>query len=150
MQNTRLTKILSLILCVVLTAAIALTTTGCNNDKTPDEGATTVATTTAAPTVKGEGATQFYFTVVGKDGAQTHFDIRTDKKIVGEALAELGLISGDEGLYGLYVKTVNGITVDYDTDKMYWAFYENGKYAAAGVDKTNITAGSTYSFKAEK
>jgi hypothetical protein len=78
------------------------------------------------------------------------FTIKTDKETVGEALAENGLISGDEGPYGLYVKKVNGIVADYDIDKTYWAFYINGEYAMSGVDTTDIVEGATYSFKVEK
>ena len=70
--------------------------------------------------------------------------------MVGDALTELNLISGDEGDYGLYVKTVNGITADYDTDGSYWAFYVNNEYAQTGVDLTPITEGDYYSFKIEK
>ena len=77
------------------------------------------------------------------------FEIHTDKKIVGEALLELNLIDGEQGDYGLYVKTVNGITVDFDKDGKYWAFYVGGEYAMSGVDSTEITAGSTYAFKVE-
>ena len=72
------------------------------------------------------------------------FTIKTDKETVGEALAENGLISGDEGPYGLYVKVVNGITADYDVDRSYWAFNINGEYAMTGVDVTEITEGATY------
>jgi len=98
----------------------------------------------------GEGKTQFNFTVVDKDGKETAFDIHTDKTTVGDALLELGLIAGEEGAYGLYVKQVNGITADYDVDQTYWAFYVNGEYGMTGVDVTNIEAGATYSFKVEK
>ena len=100
--------------------------------------------------VLGEGKTQFNFTVVDKDGKETAFEIHTDKATVGEALLELGLIEGEEGAYGLYVKKVNGITADYDVDQTYWAFYVNGEYGMTGVDVTNIEAGATYSFKVEK
>ena len=72
------------------------------------------------------------------------FTIKTDKETVGEALVEHGLISGDEGAYGLYVKVVNGITADYDVDQSYWAFNINGEYAMTGVDVTEITEGATY------
>ena len=72
------------------------------------------------------------------------FTIKTDKKTVGEALFEHDLISGDEGEFGLYIKTVNGITADYDVDKTYWAFYIDGEYATEGVDTTEITEGVTY------
>ena len=65
------------------------------------------------------------------------------------ALVENGLIAGDDSEYGLYVKTVNGITLDYDKDGKYWAFYENGNYATSGVDQTEIVNGTVYSFKPE-
>ena len=97
----------------------------------------------------GEGSTKFTFTVVDKEGNETQFEIHTDKETVGEALTELGLIAGEESSYGLYVKTVNGITADYDKDGAYWAFYVNGEYAQTGVDSTMITEGDNYSFQVE-
>ena len=70
--------------------------------------------------------------------------------VVGAALLALNVIAGDEGQYGLYVKTVNGITADYDKDQTWWAFYVDGVSASAGVDSTDIVNGSTYGFKVEK
>ena len=84
-----------------------------------------------------------------KDGKETQFEIHTDKESVGEALQELGLIDGEEGEYGLFVKTVNGITADYDADGVYWAFYINGEYANSGIDVTKITEGDSYALKVE-
>ena len=104
----------------------------------------------AQVTILGEGAVQFAFTVVDKDGNETAFEIHTDKEIVGEALLELEMIAGEDGAYGLYVKTVNGITADYDVDQTYWAFYVDGEYATSGVDTTPIEEGKTYTFKVEK
>jgi hypothetical protein len=78
------------------------------------------------------------------------FTIKTDKKTVGEALQEHGLISGEEGPYGLYVKVVNGITADYDVDKSYWSFNINGEYAMTGVDTTEIAEGVTYQLEYTK
>ena len=101
-------------------------------------------------TVLGEGETTFLFTVVDKDGAETVFEIHTDKEIVGDALLELGLIAGEDGDYGLFVKSVNGIVADYEVDKTYWAFYVNGEYAMTGVDATDINAEDFYSFRVEK
>ena len=68
---------------------------------------------------------------------------------MGEALAELGIIAGDESEWGLYVKTINGITADYDTDGTYWAFYIDGEYAMTGVDATEIDEEAIYSFAIE-
>jgi ABC-type Fe3+-hydroxamate transport system substrate-binding protein len=154
MKMTRSKKALSFILCIVLIAAIALFTTACNDNKTDNTTTTTesaVSTTESQKaTVLGKGETKFNFTVTDLQGNETVFEINTDKKTVGEALLELELIAGDQGDYGLYVKTVNGTTLDYDTDKMYWAFYENGEYAMSGVDSTEITDGKVYEFRAEK
>ena len=98
----------------------------------------------------GEGNTEFTLTVTDTEGAESSFTIHTDKENVGDALTEIGIIAGEEGDYGLYVKTVNGVTADYDVDQTYWAFYINGEYASTGVDATPVTAGDTYSFKVEK
>ena len=72
------------------------------------------------------------------------FSVKTDKSTVGEALLDCGLIEGEAGAYGLYIKKVNGVTADYDIDQSYWAFYENGEYAMAGVDMTEIDESVTY------
>ena len=48
------------------------------------------------------------------------------------------------------MKTVNGVTADYDKDGTYWAFYINGEYAMSGVDTTAVEEGATYAFKVEK
>ena len=139
---------------MMLIVAIACTTIGCGGNDDSGKGNTpsteSQGNETPKTTVLGEGNTKFLFTVVDKDGKETGFEIHTDKEIVGEALLELGLISGDEGAYGLYVKTVNGITADYDKDKTYWAFYVNDAYASSGVDLTPIKEGEVYSFRIEK
>lgn len=147
MKKTRFLKSLSLIVCIVLIAAMALSTAGCG--KNPSSQTDVLGNASTEATVLGEGQTSFYFTVVDKDGKETKFEIKTDKTTVGEALLDEGLIAGEDSEYGLYVKTVNGVTLDYNTDGKYWAFYENGSYAMSGVDSTEITAGSTYTFKAE-
>ncbi len=172
MQKKCSKQISSCILCIVLIVAMALFTTGCNGksgsqanvpteasdgdgetagtDTAGDETAGADTGTDADVSVLGEGSKVFTFTVVDEAGAQTPFEIHTDQETVGAALAELGLIDGDEGEYGLYVKTVNGITADYDTDGKYWSFYINDEYAQTGVDATDITEGDSYSFKIEK
>lgn len=142
---------------MVLIVAAALFTNGCNGSAgdTASSGAgneTVASVETGADTgenVLGEGSTKFTLTVTDQAGNETEFEIHTDKETVGEALLELGLIEGDEGEYGLYVKTVNGITADYDKDGVYWAFYVNGEYASSGVDSTAATEGDAYSFKVE-
>lgn len=142
----------SLLLCMMLIVATAFCTTGCNGKNNNEPQVTTETTKESQSEVQvlGEGQTEFNFIVVDKEGNETPFEIHTDKEIVGDALMEHNLIAGDEGEYGLYIKTVNGITADYDVDQTYWAFYINDEYAQSGVDTTKITAGDTYSLKVEK
>ena len=152
MQMKRISKALSFILCIVLIAAMALFTVGCTS--TTQSSAPAASEASGVPyadgTVLGEGSTVFPFVVVDKDGNETKLEIHTDKTIVGEALMEAGVLEGEEGQYGLYVKKVNGISADYDKDGVYWAFYINGEYGMTGVDMTEIEADTTYTFKVEQ
>lgn len=161
MKQMRIKKHLSLFLCMMLIAAMALITTGCNGNngaqKTETAQQTTVTDDAQAeksaesePTIVGEGNTVFTFSVVDADGKETFFEVHTDKTTVGEALLENNLIAGEDSDYGLYVKEVNGISADYDKDGAYWSFYVDGQYAQSGVDTTNIEEGKTYTFKYEK
>ena len=135
---------------MALTVMMALFMTGCGGkDNAAPSSPENTASVQAETTVLGEGAKVFDFTVTDQEGNTTPFEIHTDKETVGEALSELELIDGEEGTYGLYVKTVNGITTDYDTDGKYWAFYVNGEYALSGIDATAITEGDSYSLRIE-
>ena len=98
----------------------------------------------------GEGSKTFAAQIVNLDGSEISFTVKTDKTIVGEALQELGVLKGEEGPYGLYIKMVNGIPLDYEKDGAYWAFYVDGAYAMTGVDETQIVETSVYQLRAEK
>ena len=133
----------------VLLAVMALLVSllgGCAKEATPTEAADLTFDT--AETDFGTGASAFTFEVTNTEGTTKSFTVHTDETVVGKALLDAGLIAGEDSDYGLYVKTVMGITLDYDTDGKYWAFYVDGAYAATGVDQTELTAGSTYAFRA--
>lgn len=152
MKNKFFNKKLLVTLSIVLIAVMALFIAGCSNNN-QDEPISTEPVQTTEPKSsvieKGEGENAFIFIAVDLDGNSTHYMIKTDKETVGEALLENGLIAGEDGQYGLYVKTVNGITLDYDKDGKYWAFYEENAYANQGVDQTPIKEGGVYTFKPE-
>ena len=138
MKKTIFSRILSLILCFVLVAAIALVGSGCGAKETKSD-------TPSSSNVLGEGETEFTVSITFSDGSEKAYTVNTDKKTVGEALKEVELISGEDGM----VFTVDGETVKYEDGGKYWAFYIDGEYAMTGVDATEITAGATYSFKVE-
>jgi len=143
MKRNSLTKWLSIIGCIVLIAALALTTTGCGSK---EEAPAPVGENNAPVEILGEGATVFQFSVVDLEENETKYEIHTDETTVGAALLKLGLIEGEDGAYGLYVKKVIGIEAIYEEDGSYWAFYENGEYAMTGVDLTDIDPDVAYSF----
>ena len=151
MKKNGLNKLLALLLALVMVLALA----ACGNKAQDNGGAGDDANVVTDGTVAdgatvGKGATAFTVEVAQLDGTSITFTVNTDKATVGEALLELGIVAGDDTEYGLYVKTVNGVTLDYDTDGAYWAFYINGEYSMTGVDATNIEAGAIYALKAEK
>lgn len=146
MKMTILKKVLSFMLCFVLIAAMALLASACN-DKNDIPSSPSSA---LDENIVGQGQTEFILKVTFKDGTETAYTVKTDKTTVGEALSDLGLISGTVGQYGLMVETVCGQTVKFETDKMYWAFYVNGDYAMKGIDQTEIDKGATYALKAQK
>lgn len=132
-------RILSRIFLITLIAAMAFSFVSCDKNAGGGDG--------------GAGEVQqlksFTFEVIFPDGTANLYTIETYAKTVGQALIDEGLLKGEAGPYGLYVKTVDGVTLDYDRDGKYWAFYENGEYAMSGVDMTDIVVGAKYTFKAE-
>lgn len=142
-------KAMFIFLCLLLTTVMAITFAGCVDEVSePQIQASTIPDEDGKPTL-GEGEKTFEFVVTDADGETFEATIRTNQTFVGDALLELKLIGGEASDYGLYVKTVNGITLDYETDEKYWAFYIGEEYALTGVDATEIVDGETYTFKAE-
>lgn len=140
-MKTTIKKAVSLILALVLTVALV----SCGAEKTDVwENAIYLEDTEL-----GSGAKTAVVEVKVHEG-QVTFTLKTDKITVGEALLEHGLIEGEQGQYGMYIKKVNGMTADYDVDQSYWAFYINGEYAMSGVDNTEITEGAIYQLEYTK
>lgn len=126
------------IISVILLVCIALT--ACNTVSA--EGLWENATY-RRDTELGTGAKTVQVEVKAGDESVT-FTIHTDKETLGDAMLEHGLIAGDAGAYGLYVKLVNGIEADYDKDGSYWGFYKNGEMMLVGVDGAVIADGEHY------
>ena len=133
-------KLMTLLLTMMLVLSLcACGASAPSTDKVVDDGA-----------ALGEGATSFTLEIVDLDGNTVTATINTNEKKVGDALQDLGIIDGETGSYGLYIKSINGISADYDKDGTYWAFYINGEYAMTGADMTKIEMGATYRFAVEK
>ncbi len=97
----------------------------------------------------GNGSKTLFLDVTAEDKT-VEITVYSDKETIGDALTEYGLISGEEGPYGLYVKTVNGMLADYDINKTYWSFSKDGEVMMQGVDTTEFRDGAHYEFVCTK
>ena len=89
------------------------------------------------------GSKHIAITVVDGQQHATAFAITTDAAFLRGALEQQPLISGDQTDYGLFVKTVNGITAD-DTKQQWWCFTKGGASLMTGVDDTPIADGDAF------
>ena len=85
--------------------------------------------------------------VVMNDGVTTNYTIKTTEEFLRGAIDTDGQIKleGEEGDYGLYLKTVNGVTVSDDpTAQEWWCLTKNGETHMYGFDTTVIMDGEQY------
>lgn len=130
---------------IIVAAALVLTMLFCIvscGEKKTAEGLWATALYTEDTTL-GEGAKTITVEVTAEEKTVV-FTVKTDATTVGEALIGVNLLAGEEGPYGLYIKSVNGIVADFDVDQTYWAFNIGGEYAMTGVDQTDIIEGTVY------
>ncbi|MBE6561269.1 MAG: DUF4430 domain-containing protein [Ruminococcaceae bacterium] len=124
MRTQKHTRFAALLL-VVLIAAMALFT-GCEEAKT-QAGSKTI-------TVE--------IIVEGKETVTK--TIATEAEFLRGALEqEEGLLVGEESQYGLFVKTVNGVTAD-ESKQQWWCFTKGGADLFTGVDTTPIADGDKF------
>ena len=113
-------------------------------------GAMLYAWTTNRPDIK-EGSKSITVQIVDDKGETTTYTHKTDAFFLMQALEEIdGLkIEGDEGDYGMYIKSINGLRAVYELDTAYWGIYVNGEYATHGVDTQPVTDGDTFKLSYE-
>ncbi|MBR6780613.1 MAG: DUF4430 domain-containing protein [Clostridia bacterium] len=147
-------KILALSLALLCSLCLMLTACTQGENETPDlSGAVEDITkdATAVPASDGTMSAEnvqkkitLTVDVVDADGNTQTFTVSTDADNLGDALLAEGLVEGEQGAYGLYIKSVNGIRADYDLDKAYWALYSDGELMMTGVSDTAISDGQHY------
>ncbi len=91
----------------------------------------------------GKGEKTIKLEVIAEEQSIT-FTVKTDKETLADALTEHNLIEGTEGPFGLYIKKVNGITADYDTDGYYWSITKDGVLSSVGADGITVENGDRY------
>ena len=125
---------------LLLTLLLVLTVTACGGvgQETPQGDAVV-----KDGDVIGEGAKTFAAQIVDLEGNKVSFTVKTDKDIVGEALQELGVLEGEEGPYGLYIKEVDGEKAS-DAEQTFWSVSLNGESLMVGADLQPIVDGEHY------
>lgn len=74
---------------------------------------------------------------------QEAFTLKTAEEFLGAALLENGLVEGENGPYGLFITTVNGITAD-ESQNQWWCITRGGEQLSTGADSTPIADGEQY------
>lgn len=93
----------------------------------------------------GAGSKALTIEVVHGNGESKEFSIRTDAEYLGQALVEaeeIGVV-GEDGPYGLYIKTVDGENAS-DADQTFWSVSLNGESLMVGADQQPINDGEHY------
>ena len=91
-----------------------------------------------------QGAKAFTVTVIHADGSAADFTYHTDEEYLGAAVIAEGLIEGEEGPYGMYIKVVDGEKAVYEEGGAYWCLYVGEEYATQGIDLTPVNDGDTF------
>ena len=91
----------------------------------------------------GTGAKKIEVKVEAGEKSVT-FTVNTDKENLADALLEHKLVEGEDSQYGLYIKKVNGISADYNTDGYWWSLNQNGAALSTGASDTKIAGGEAF------
>lgn len=89
-----------------------------------------------------EGSKTLTVKIIKGDSVKT-VKIDTQAGYLRGALEEKGLIAGEESVYGLFIKTVDGYTAN-EANQEWWCITKGGQTVNTGVDFTPIADGETY------
>ncbi len=130
-RHTKEIRIFSLLLALLLAVSMLAGCAGNSNSSSQQGSAVSAAAKNI--TVK----------VVHKDGSEKEFAIAAEGETLREALEQEKLVEGEESEYGLFVKTVDGETVD-DGNQEWWCLTKGGEQVNTGVDGVKIADGDVY------
>ena len=134
-----------IVICFALLLCATLLLSACGREVLPQvwEDATYTEDTTL-----GQGAKTVDVYVTAADRS-IKLTVKTDEETLGAALLALGVIDGDQGDFGIYIKVVNGMTADYNVDASWWGFNKvltdgTRESMMVGVDGVTIAGGEVY------
>lgn len=93
---------------------------------------------------KGEaGEKTLTVTVVHGDKSEEQFTYHTKEAYLGPVITNSGLVEGENGDYGLFIKAVDGETAD-DSKQQWWCITKGGETVNASADQTPIEDGDQF------
>ena len=90
-----------------------------------------------------EGEKEVTIVVVHGDQTEKTFQYHTDAEYLVEVLKENELVSGEEGEYGLFIKTADGETAD-ESKQQWWCITKGGEQVNTSADQTPIADGEQF------
>ena len=91
-----------------------------------------------------QGAKTITVTVVHKDGTVKEFTCHTDEEFLAPVLLAEGIVTGEEGPYGLMISSADGETADWNVDQSYWGLFIGEEYATTGASEIPVHDGDTF------
>lgn len=74
------------------------------------------------------------------ENGEESFTYQTDAEYLGEVLTANKLIEGEDGQYGLFITTANGVKAD-DSKQQWWCITKGGEQVNTSADQTPIQDG---------
>lgn len=95
------------------------------------------------------GTKAYTLEVVDADGEIKAYSGKTDAEYLINLMDEVAektdfSYEKEDGEYGAYITTVNGLKADYNTDGAYWAIFVNGEYGQYGADQQPVADGDIF------
>ena len=77
------------------------------------------------------------------NGTSDEYTLKTEAKYLSDALKENKMIEGENGNYGIFITTVNGVKAD-DSKKQWWKVTKSGEQLLTGVSSIEISDSEKY------
>lgn len=89
------------------------------------------------------GGKEITVKVSALDAKEETFTYQTDAEYLGDVLKANELIEGEDGQYGLFITTVNGVKAD-DSKQQWWCITKDGEQVNTSADQTPIANGDQF------
>ena len=89
------------------------------------------------------GVKEITVKVSALENGEESFTYQTDAEYLGEVLTANKLIEGEDGQYGLFITTANGVKAD-DSKQQWWCITKGGEQVNTSADQTPIQDGDQF------